>query len=58
MEPVILLLKNKKYDVTHFLDLHPGGKQCLINNNNKDVMYHYKMHSKKAQKLWKKYKIK
>ena len=57
MDKVIFYIKKKKYDVTPFLDLHPGGKTCLLKYNNQDVEYHYKMHSKKARKLWKKYLI-
>jgi len=57
MEKVIFFIKKKHYDVSQFINLHPGGKQCLLKYNNQDVEYHYKMHSKKARKLWKKYLI-
>ena len=57
MKKVIFFIKSKKYDVTSYIDQHPGGKQCLLKYNNQDVEYHYKMHSKKGRKMWKKYLI-
>lgn len=57
MEKVTFFIKEKEYDVTSYLNFHPGGKQCLLKYSNQDVEYHYKMHSKKARKLWKKYLI-
>ena len=48
---VILLCKKKIYDVTDFVDIHPGTNIILKHINN-DNTINYKFHSKKAQKLW------
>jgi cytochrome b involved in lipid metabolism len=57
MKKIIFFVKNKKYDVTNYIDFHPGGKDCLIKYINQDVSYHYKMHSNNAKKLCKKFLI-
>ncbi|KAI9208324.1 cytochrome b5-like heme/steroid binding domain-containing protein [Polychytrium aggregatum] len=31
-----LVVDNKVYDVTHFLEKHPGGKEVLLQNAGKD----------------------
>ena len=48
---IILLCKKKIYDVTNFVDLHPGNNIILKHINN-DNTINYKFHSKKAKKLW------
>lgn len=47
-----LIANGLKYDVTKFIDIHPGGKNCILKNENKDCTYHYKMHSNSAKKKW------
>lgn len=32
--------------------IHPGGLQCLINNNFTECSTDYNFHSKEAKKLW------
>lgn len=34
---VIVVIRNNVYDVTSFLDLHPGGPSVLRRNNGKDI---------------------
>ena len=53
---VILLCKKKIYDVTDFVDLHPGTDIILKHTNN-DNTKNYKFHSKKAKKLWESFYI-
>jgi len=47
------LLGNKVIDATNFIELHPGGKACLLKHNKHDIKKDYKFHSKKAQNLMK-----
>jgi cytochrome b involved in lipid metabolism len=53
---IILICKNKVYDVTEFIHLHPGNN-IIINNIKKDNIKDYKFHSKKGKKIWKKFFI-
>lgn len=48
----LLYVKNKIYDVTDFIDEHPGGRMCIMKNRNKDCEVDYRFHSKNAQKKW------
>ena len=48
---ILVIIKNKLYDVTFILDKHPGGNKCILNNNGKDIYRDYKFHSKQAKKL-------
>lgn len=57
---VLIIYKDSVYDVTNFLDEHPGGKELLLLANGKIVdkvwdKYHYPLG--KAPKLLKKFKI-
>jgi Cytochrome b involved in lipid metabolism len=57
---VLIIYKDSVYDVTNFLDEHPGGRELLLLANGKIVdkvwdKYHYPLG--KAPKLLKKYKI-
>jgi cytochrome b involved in lipid metabolism len=52
-----IVANNNVYDITELLDIHPGGKQCLINHIKKDCTIDYNFHSKDSKKEWKKYKI-
>ena len=56
-ENIIFYVGTKKYDATKFLEFHPGGKKCLINQNGKDVTVDYNFHSKDAQLLWEKFRV-
>jgi len=54
----LIIVDNKYYDITEFINSHPGGKQCLLKNINKDCTEHMKYHSKEARKIMKKMLIK
>lgn len=45
------------YDVTSFINRHPGGHFVLRSNNRKNVTKYFHFHPPHAQKLWAKYKI-
>ncbi|KPI88723.1 putative nitrate reductase [Leptomonas seymouri] len=34
---IIVVIQNNVYDVTHFVDTHPGGPSVLRHNNGKDI---------------------
>jgi len=52
-------IKNKVYDVTDFINLHPKGSEVILKcaKTGEDCEIHYKFHSKKAQKNWDSYFI-
>lgn len=54
---IIVFIKNDVYDITDFLDKHPGGKECFYKFNLKDVSETYEFHSKIAKKIWKNYYV-
>jgi cytochrome b involved in lipid metabolism len=51
-----IIVKNKVYDVTTFLDEHPGG-ECLFKNAGNDCTYHLSFHSNAALIKMNKYLI-
>jgi cytochrome b involved in lipid metabolism len=53
---VIIYIGCKAYDVTNFINKHPGGAGALINKSDKDVARDYMWHSKKTQKEWELYR--
>jgi cytochrome b involved in lipid metabolism len=57
-DPIIFYVGSKKYDVTNFLDKHPGGKNCLIKKNGQDVKEDFEYHSRRAKKQWEEYRVK
>ena len=50
-----ILIKDKIYDVTSYIDYHPGGVDCILKNKGKDCSEHYKMHNIIGQKTWELY---
>ena len=48
---------NKVYDITFFLEKHPGGKNSILKNMSENCKNHYNFHSKKGKKEWEKYLI-
>ena len=54
---IIITRKNKVYDLTTYINSHPGGKFIIINNTENDNSESFKFHSKQAKKKWKKYQI-
>jgi hypothetical protein len=59
MNPIILHLFGNKYDLTEYVDYHPGGSSILTENVDKDVteLFINQGHSAKAKKLLDKYYI-
>ena len=51
------IANNNVYDVTAFLNKHPGGKFVLLSKAGTNVTTQYAWHSSHAKKLWEKYKI-
>ena len=47
----------KVYDVTKFINRHPGGKFVIKSNSGKNVSRHFDYHSKRSHKIWEKYLI-
>ena len=47
------------YDVTAYIEHHPGGKQSLLRKGGgaEDCSEDFKFHSKAGKRAWKKYKI-
>jgi len=54
-----LIAGNKVYDVTEYIELHPGGRQSILKyaGGVKDVTRDLQFHSKAGQRAWKKYHI-
>ena len=50
-----ILINDKIYNVTSYIDYHPGGANCILKNKGKDCSDDYKMHSVLGQKTWKLY---
>lgn len=54
----ILIFRNYNiYDITDFINIHPGGKECIIRKHLTNCEYDYNFHSNKAKILWKRYLI-
>jgi cytochrome b involved in lipid metabolism len=54
---IIIIRKNIIYDVTEFINKHPGGKKSILKYQYFDNQINYKFHSKKGKDIWKKFKI-
>lgn len=57
LEDCWLVVKNKVYDITEFIEKHPIGPDSILFNANQNCIEHYNFHSKKAKKIWDKYQI-
>jgi cytochrome b involved in lipid metabolism len=55
----IILIANKRvYDVTDYIDIHPGSRESILRNMyNKDNKDSYNFHSNNGQKIWEDYFI-
>lgn len=53
---VIIYIGYKAYDVTNFVNKHPGGASAIINKSGKDVTRDYMWHTTKTQKEWELYR--
>lgn len=59
-DPVVIVsFRGEKYDITDFVNHHPGGKKILLQNNGKEVAELMKEneHSEKAYQILEKYKV-
>lgn len=45
------------YDVTSYINRHPGGKYVIKSKAGKEVTKFFEMHSKKAKEKWKNFII-
>ena len=44
--------RGRVYDLTTWLDRHPGGRQALLNRGGKDADEDLDFHSARGQALW------
>ena len=54
---MIITINNKRYDITEFLNEHPGGKDVFINGADMTEQFDMVGHSKNAIKMLEKYLI-
>jgi cytochrome b involved in lipid metabolism len=52
-----VIANNNVYDVTFFLNFHPGGKLAILKNAGKEQTESYNFHGQLAKTMWKSYKI-
>ena len=52
-----VIANNNVYDVTKFVNRHPGGKFPILSKAGTDTTKHFAWHSAHAKELWKQYKI-
>jgi|SaaInlStandDraft_1057018.scaffolds.fasta_scaffold86089_3 cytochrome b involved in lipid metabolism len=57
LEDCWVIAHGNVYDITKFVNRHPGGKYVLKSNAGKDVSRHFDFHPDRAQKIWKKFLI-
>ena len=55
---MIIIINNKKYDVTEFINEHPGGNQVFVDGKDMTEEFNKICHSKEAIKMLEKYLIK
>jgi len=53
---IIIYVGCKAYDVTSFIEKHPGGIRAILNKCCQDVTRDYKWHSDENQQLWEHYR--
>jgi len=54
---IIIYNKHIVYDITDYLELHPGGRKCLLKKKGKNCERDFNFHSSSAQPLWDTYVI-
>ena len=52
-----LVVRNKVYDVTKFLELHPEHTERVLRTIGEDITIDYDFHTTYQKKIWEKYKI-
>tara|TARA_B100000674_G_scaffold403258_1_gene349374 strand:- start:451 stop:699 length:249 start_codon:yes stop_codon:yes gene_type:complete len=53
----IIIAKNKVYDVSDYMKIHPGGINSIEKKIGKDCSIDYDFHGKNGKKIWKKFCI-
>jgi cytochrome b involved in lipid metabolism len=54
---VVLVAHRQVYDVTDFVETHPGGPRGILRHTGQVCDTDFEFHSRQAQELWGKYKI-
>ena len=49
-----IIAHNKVYDVSKYMNIHPGSKKAILNKAGQDVSYDFDFHSKKSREIWEK----
>ena len=52
-----LVCNTKVYDITSFINKHPGGSEILLKKATVNCIKDYNFHSKNAKKKWNNYLI-
>lgn len=52
-----VISNSKVYNVTNFINKHPGGKFAILSKAGTDVTKHFQYHSEDAKKYGKKYEM-
>jgi cytochrome b involved in lipid metabolism len=52
-----LVVQNKVFDATAFLEFHPAGRKTILRHAGTDCLEHYEFHGSRARKLWAKCEI-
>ena len=55
---MIIIINNKKYDITEFINEHPGGNNVFVNGRDMTEEFNKVGHTKQAVKMLEKYLIK
>ena len=50
----LIIVNNKIYDISELIDIHPGGKDCLLKKIGQDCTRDLNFHTNKTKKLLKK----
>lgn len=52
-----LAVRGKVYDVTSFVQKHPGGVSAILKHGGEEATEHFAFHSREAQKQWSQFQI-
>ena len=47
-----VIAHNKVYNLTEFINRHPGGKFVIKSKAGQDVSKHFDMHTKESHRIW------
>jgi len=57
LESCWIIAHNKVYDVTHYINSHPGGTHALLKNAGSNQTNSYDFHTPEGKKIWEQYCI-